>query len=121
MTERTLHIQLEAHIEQPGLNPQWEHEVEVPVPPDYVEQDIEPFVRHELERAVTTLEREQLGEARAAAFLEAYDLKMRVLRFLLITAPRERAVLQLAARIRELIELSNDDLHAQWGHFETEG
>lgn len=116
MVDRTLSIDISVEIHQPGLNPRWREEREVEVPPGYAEQDIAPFVRHELERAVTALEERDLGEARAAKIIAAYELRARVLAFLLRRAARTREAQELVAKVRDVLDLDNDDLFAAWGN-----
>lgn len=111
-----LHIDIRVHIEQPGPNPSWRYSVEIPIPPGYQEQDMEPFIRHELDRAVAALQEEEFGEARAARFVAAYELRMQVIRYLIRLAPRRREVLALASVIREIADLSNDELFERWEH-----
>lgn len=116
MVDRTLSIDIALEIHQPGVNPRWREEVEVPIPPDYAEQDILPFVRHELERAVTVLEIRDLGEARAAKIMAAYELRARVVRILLRRAARDAESQALVARVRDVLDMDNDELFQAWGN-----
>jgi len=114
-SDRTLSIEISLEIHQSGINPRWSHEREVPVPPAYTEEDLAPFIRHELERSVTALEEEKFGEARAAKIIAAYELRARMVRRLLRRAARDRETQELVARVRDLLELDNDDLFARYG------
>lgn len=118
-TTRSLSIRIEVSLDQPGDNLEHALVAVIPVPPAYQEADILPFVRHELDRAVSRLQDEQLGGSRASAFLAAYELRMRVIRHLLNLAPRRRAVRALAERIREVADASNDELAERWGALDT--
>lgn len=114
MVDRTLSIEISLEIHQPGVNPRWREEREVDLPPDYAEQDILPFVRHQLENAVTALEIRELGEARAAKIIAAYELRARVVRRLLRRAARDAASQELVARVHEVLDMDNDNLFATW-------
>ena len=120
MTNRELTIHLDLEMRQPGPNRHWGSDTSVEVPPDYAEQDILPFVRWQLDMAVAQLQREEMDEARSAAFLAAFDLRLRVIGHLIRTAARDVRTQLLVHRIQELIDLDNDTLHAVWGHFELE-
>ena len=115
MAERTLSISIDIVMHEPGPNRHFNEEREVDVPPDYTEQDILPFVRHELERAVTELEERDLGEARAATIIAAMDLRLRVINFLLNNAPHVVRGSPVAAIIHHVIDESNDELFAEYG------
>lgn len=120
MTDRTLSIDLAVELHQPGPNRRWSGEREVAVPPAFQEHDILPFVRHEVEKTVTALEREHLGGARAADIIAAYELRSRVIRHLLRTAPREAAVQALRTRIADILDLDNETLVSLWGRGDVE-
>jgi hypothetical protein len=114
-----LHIRLGLRLSQPGPDRRWGHEVTIPVPPDYNERDLLPFVRHQLESAVTALEDADLGGARAAEIIAAYDLRARAIAFLLRTAgPRERNT-PVAAAIRAVLEADNETIFALWANGQT--
>ena len=116
--QRELRIKIDLEMVQPGPNRHWNHEVEVEVPPDYQEQDIAPFVRWQLERAVTELEEQELGEARAARIIAAYDLRIRAIEWLLRNAPHIVRTHPIAQRIRAVINESNDEVFAEWEDLE---
>lgn len=120
MVDRTLTIDISLELHQPGPNRRWSGEREVPVPPAFQEHDILPFVRHEVEKAVTALEREHFGGARAADIISAYELRSRVIRHLLRTAPREAAVLALRERVLDILDLDNETLVSLWGRGDVE-
>lgn len=111
---KTLSISIDLEIHQPGVNPRWRREDEIPLPPDYQEQDIAPFIRYQLERSVTLLEREHLGEARAADIIAAYDLRIRAIRALIRTAPHYFRTSMLAERILGVTEDDNETIFEQW-------
>ena len=115
MVDRTLNISIDIVVHQPGPNLHVSKEWEVEVPPDYTAVDFPPFLRHELERAVTALEIEHLGEARAATIIAAMDLRLRVIRFLLRNAPHVVRGSAVAAVIEHVMDESNDELFAEFG------
>lgn len=115
MTERTLNISIDIVVHQPGPNLHVSKEWEVDVPPDYTTVDLPPFLRHELERAVTALEVEHLGEARAATIIAAMDLRLRVIGFLLRNAPHVVRGSATAAVVQHVLDASNDEIFAEYG------
>lgn len=93
----------------------WRGEHAVEVPPDYKRQDIEPFVLHESDKAMTALQREAFGYSRSERIIRQFDRRMEVIKRLLRLAPhdiRNRASLN---RIRDVIEMDSERLFAQYG------
>jgi hypothetical protein len=115
MANRELRIRIDAELVQPGPNRHWHQELDVPVPPGYAPQDIPPFVRWQLDLATAALQERELGEARALRLLAAYDLRMRVIGRLLRRVPRDHRAQRLVAKIRELMEMDNEELFADYG------
>lgn len=104
---RDLHIHLDIHIDG---DEQWEYDHHVPVPPGYAEQDIMPFVQHEMDRAVTALQREEFGYARSADIIHQYDLRMKLIENLVQHAPRNLSRKALGALIVAAIYAEVADL-----------
>jgi len=120
MAVRRLDITIDLELHETGPNRTFHHEVQIEVPPDYNEADILPFVRWRLDLAAAELQREQMGEARSARFLAAYDLRMRIIQHLIRTAARDHRTQVLVAKVQQILDLGNDDLEAQWGPVEEE-
>ena len=99
----------------------WEHEHRVTVPPDYKRQDIEPFIRHEMDKAVAEIQRKEFGEARSAEIIEQFDRRITLIRRLLRLAPHPIRTSRLAERIREVIDIDRAQLYARFGHEDVEG
>lgn len=119
MAESTqdLHIHLDVHIDG---GPEWELDAHVPVPPDYHDADIEPFVLHEIDKLVTAHERQHFGYARAADIIHQYDLRMRVIETLIRLAPHSLSRKALAAKILTVIHLDTATLLATYEHARLE-
>lgn len=111
---KTLSVSIDIEIHQPGVNPHWRQEREIPMPPDYQEHDVLPFIRHQLENTVTQIEREHLGGARAADIIAAYDLRIRAIRALIRTAPHHLRTSMVAERILEVTEVDNETIFDTW-------
>jgi len=93
----------------------WEIFHEVDVPPSYTEQDIDPFIRHEMDKAVAALQREEFGEARSAEIIEQFDRRISLIRRLLRLAPHSIRNAAVARRIKEVIEMDRAQLYARFG------
>jgi hypothetical protein len=110
-----LHIGIVVSLDGEG----WEHFHEVDVPPGYAEQDIQPFIRHEMDKAVATFQREAFGEARSAEIIEQFDRRMSLIRRFLRLAPHSIRNAAVARRIKEVIEMDRAQLYARFGREDT--
>jgi hypothetical protein len=93
----------------------WEGEHVVPVPPDYTAADIEPFVQHEMDKAVAALQREAFGEARSEEIIRQYDRRLVIIAALLRRAPHDVRNRAIVRRIREVIDMDREELFARFG------
>lgn len=100
---------------------EWDHDHLVIVPPDYRRQDIEPFIRHEMDKAVAEMQRREFGEARSAEIIEQFDRRLIVIRHLIKTAPHRIRTALTARRVLEVIDLDRDELFARFGRSEDTG
>jgi hypothetical protein len=114
---RDLHLHLDVHIDD---GPEWELDAHIPVPPDYAEQDIEPFVLHEIDKLVVAHERQHFGRARAADIIHQYDLRMRVIEAIIRHAAHNETRQGLAAKILAVIHLDTENLLATYEHVRLE-
>ena len=94
---------------------EWGRELAVTVPPGYAEQDIQPFIRHEMDKAVATFQREAFGEARSAEIIEQFDRRISLIRRFLRLAPHSIRNAAVARRIKEVIEMDRAQLYARFG------
>lgn len=115
-----LHINIQVHIEQPGPNPRWNYSTEVQIPPDYHDVDIEPFVLHEIDKAVTAHQREHFGESRSAEIIHQFDMRMRIIESLLKFAPHDLTRVALAAAILKVIHADREELFSTYARAELE-
>lgn len=113
MAELRIQIRVELDGEGVGFN----HVVEVP--PDYGRQDIDPFIRHEMDKAVALFQRESFGEARSAEIIAQFDRRISLIRRLLRLAPHPIRRSRVAERIREIIDLDRAQLYARFGREEN--
>jgi hypothetical protein len=102
-----LHIHIDVHI---GDERQWEHDHHVPVPPAYTEQDIEPFVLHELDRAVHAHQTKHHGRSRMVDIIHQYELRSLAIENLIAHAPRSQSRAGLAALILAVVHADAEDL-----------
>jgi hypothetical protein len=93
---------------------EWEHEHVVTVPPDYNRQDIEPFILHETDKAMSGLQRENFGYSRSEAIIEQFDLRMTIIKTLLRIAPHDVRNRPIVGRIRNVIDMDRDELFARF-------
>lgn len=115
-----LRVNIEVDIEEPGPNQHWDFHSEVEVPPDYHDVDVEPFVRHQVERAVIAWEREAFGECRASDIVHQYDLRMRVIANLIKFAPHDLSRKALGDAIMKVIDEDNVPLIATYSRQDME-
>jgi hypothetical protein len=107
-----LHIHIDANID--GGDP-WTLDRDVTVPPDYNRRDIEPFVQHELDKAMSELQREAFGFDRSEAIIRQYDRRMVLIAALLRAAPHDIRNRPIVQRIREVMDIGADELFARFG------
>lgn len=93
----------------------WAYEHVVTVPPDYNRQDIEPFILHESDKAMSTLQREAFGYSRSERIIQQFDRRMVLIAALLRRAPHDVRKRPIIGRIREVIDLDQDELFARFG------
>jgi hypothetical protein len=105
-------VRITADIDGEG----WAGEHIVTVPPDYNRQDIEPFVLHELDKAMTALQREAFGYSRSERIIRQFDRRMTIIKALLIRAPHDVRKRPIITRIREVIDMDQDELFARYGN-----
>jgi hypothetical protein len=94
----------------------WEHEHNVTVPPDYRRQDIEPFILHEADKAMSALQRDNFGYSRSERIIRQFDRRLTVIRRLLRLAPHDVRKRPIMGRIRDVIEMDQDELFARFGN-----
>jgi hypothetical protein len=97
----------------------WEHEHTVIVPPDYKRQDIEPFVLHETDKAMSALQEENFGYSRSGEIIRQFDRRLTLVKALLRRAPHDVRKRPIIERIREVIDLDREQLYARYGREET--
>jgi len=105
MTDLRVNIQVD--LEEPGPNQHWEYTSEVAVPPDYHDVDVEPFVRHQVERAVVAWEKEAFGECRAIDIIHQYEVRARVIANLIKFAPHDLSRKALGDAIMKVLDEAN--------------
>lgn len=91
----------------------------VTIPPDYTEQDTRALTARVVEDTAFALTQREFGRARTRAALVAATARVRGIRLLLDDGD-EPDVDVLRQRIRDIIELSNDEATALYGE-EPEG
>lgn len=102
-----LRVTFEVDIEEDGPNQHWEYRAEVAMPPDYHDVDVEPFVRHQVERAVVAWEREAFGECRAIDIIHQYEVRTRVIENLIKFAPHDLSRKALGDAILAVLHSDN--------------
>lgn len=99
----------------------WEAEHVVTMPPTYARQDIEPFILHETDRAMTAFQREHFGYSRSDLIIQQFDRRLSIIRRLLRLAPHDIRERPIVTRIREVIEMDRNELFARYGEDRLEG
>jgi hypothetical protein len=94
---------------------QWTNVHTVPVPPDYRQQDIEPFIQHEMDKAVTALQVEAFGYARSARIIRQFNRRVVLIAALLRRAPHDVRNRPIIRRVREVIDMDQEELFARFG------
>lgn len=107
----TLHITIAATLDGEG----WEVDHSVEVPPDYRRQDIEPFIQHELDKAMNTLQRDRFGFSRSERIIRYYDRRLSLVKRLLRLAPHDVRKRPIIDRVREVIDMDGEQLLARFG------
>jgi hypothetical protein len=97
----------------------WAYEHVVTVPPDYRRQDIEPFILHESDKAMSALQREAFGYSRSERIIHQYDRRMTLILRLLRLAPHDVRRRPIMERIREVITMDREQLFARFGERES--
>lgn len=93
----------------------WAYEHVVTVPPDYKRQDIEPFILHESDKAMSAIQRESFGYSRSERIIRQFDRRMAVIKRLLRLAPHDVRRRPIITRIRDVIDMDQNELFARFG------
>lgn len=107
----TLRVTIVAMLDGEG----WEIDHVVTVPPDYNRRDIEPFVQHEIDKAVTQLQQEAFGFSRSERIIRQLDRRLNIVKALLRTAPHDIRKRPVVERIKEVIDMDGLELIARFG------
>ena len=97
----------------------WAHTHVVTVPPDYNQRDIAPFIRHESDKAMSAIQRENFGYSRSEQIIRQFDRRMTLLKALLRRMPHDVRKRPIIGRMREIIEMDQDELFARFGTTES--
>jgi hypothetical protein len=97
---------------------EWEHEHVVTVPPDYNRRDIEPFILHESDKAMSAIQRDNFGYSRSERIIRQFDRRVTLIAALLRRAPHDIRKRRVIARVREIIDMDQEELFARFGNFE---
>jgi hypothetical protein len=93
----------------------WTHEHIVTVPPDYRQRDIEPFILHESDKAMSAIQRDNFGYSRSERIIRQFDRRMVLIAALLRRAPHDVRKRPIITRVREIIDMDQDELFARFG------
>jgi hypothetical protein len=91
------------------------HRHVVTVPPDYRQRDIEPFVLHESDKAMSAIQSENFGYSRSERIIRQFDRRMTLIAALLRRAPHDVRRRPIITRIREIIDMDQEELFARFG------
>jgi hypothetical protein len=97
----------------------WSKDHVVTVPPDYRRQDIEPFILHEADKAMSGIQRENFGYSRSERIIRQFDRRVEVIKRLLRLAPHDVRRRPIMGRIRDVIDMDQDELFARFGNDEN--
>jgi hypothetical protein len=97
----------------------WTHEHAVIVPPDYTQRDIIPFIQHESDKAMSAIQRDNFGYSRSERIIRQFDRRMVLIAALLRRAPHDVRRRPLITRIREIIDMDQEELFARFGNIES--
>ena len=98
----------------------WTHHHVVTVPPDYRRQDIEPFILHEADKAMSEIQRDVFGYSRSERIIGQFDRRMTVIKALLRRAPHDIRRRPIIERVRDVIDMDQDELFARFGNENVE-
>jgi len=93
----------------------WAYEHVVTVPPDYNRQDIEPFILHESDKAMSAIQQENFGYSRSERIIHYLDRRVVLIAALLRRAPHDIRKRPIVGRIRDIIDMDGDELLARFG------
>lgn len=93
----------------------WAYEHVVQVPPDYTQREMVPFIQHESDKALTFLQRESFGYARSERIIRQFDRRVEIIKRLLRLAPHDVRRRPIITRIRDVIDMDQDELFARFG------
>jgi hypothetical protein len=119
MTMSDLHVRIRVVHEKPGFNDRWVHTHSVVVPPDYTDADLEPFILHEMDKAVAGHQREHFERARSADIIAQYDRRMTVIEQMLANAPHNLRRAAVVLAVLRVMHMDADALFAEFGSEEA--
>jgi hypothetical protein len=93
----------------------WAHEHVVTVPPDYNRRDIEPFILHESDKAMSALQRDNFGYSRSEQIIRQFNRRMVLIAALLRRAPHDVRKRPIIERVRQVIDMDQEELFARFG------
>jgi hypothetical protein len=94
---------------------EWHSEHIVRVPPDYRRQDIEPFVLHETDKAMSEFQSENFGYSRSERIIQQYDRRLVIIAAMLRRLPHGVRRQGFIQRIRDVIDMDGNELRARFG------
>ena len=97
----------------------WTHEHVVTVPPDYNRRDIEPFILHEADKAMSAIQRDNFGYSRSERIIRQFDRRVAIITALLRRAPHDVRRRPIISRIREVIDMDQEELFARFGNLDS--
>lgn len=95
------------------------HRHVVTVPPDYRQQDIEPFILHESDKAMSAIQRDNFGYSRSERIIRQFDRRVALIKALLLRAPHDVRRRPIVNRIREVIDMDQEELFARFGNLDS--
>jgi hypothetical protein len=109
---KEVHIHIDVRIDRTEVA---EHDAYIPIPETYEAMDVQALVAREVEDAAFALNRKRFGRSPARKALIAAAARLRALEALVGEMPRTGEFLQYRERIRQFLEMSNDEVTALWG------
>jgi hypothetical protein len=112
-----LHVSIRVTLEQPGPNREWEFDHSVIVPPAYPVDDehLEPFILHEIDKAVTLHQKEHHGYSRSSDIIAQYDRRLTVIQEMLENAPHSLRRAAVVLAVLRVMHMDADDLFEEFG------
>jgi hypothetical protein len=109
---RELHIRIDVHIDGREVA---EQEVTVPIPETYEAMDLQALIVREVEDTAFLLNRRRYGYTPTRSALIATDARIRALAHLREQMPRTGQFIEWRERIRQFLDMSNQEVIALWG------